>query len=137
MSRRRWKRPRRGGWRRARNWRGWRPRAPCPSPRTCSGGHGFTHAALPRRTPRLPPGGPRNQSGVTMSGACGRPLMQLGDAQAVGLGAVLDRFLAAGERLGDRLQRDALLGERVELLDLVGGPGLAMAFEAFGHDLSF
>src|SRR5690349_19852706 len=64
----------------------------------------------------------------------GRGLAQLGDGEAVGLGAVLHRFLAPRERLGDALQRLALLGEIVEGGDLLLLPGLAVALERFAHD---
>src|SRR3546814_86236 len=59
--------------------------------------------------------------------------VQLRDRQPVGLGARLHRFLAARQRLGNGLQRHALLGEHVQLLHLGGGPGLLVAFEAVLH----
>src|SRR3990167_10557570 len=55
--------------------------------------------------------------------------VQLGDRQSVGLGANFDRFLAARQRLGDRLQRHALLRKRVQLVDLGRRPRLFMALE--------
>src|SRR6476469_64655 len=60
---------------------------------------------------------------------------QFGDRQAVGLGAIPDRFLASGEGLGDGPDAHALAGEQVELLDFVLTPGLAMALELLsaGH----
>src|SRR5215203_613348 len=65
-----------------------------------------------------------------------RSLAKLGDVQPVGLRAILDRFLAALERLGDRLERHALLGQRVELLELVARPGLPMPLETLrSHEL--
>src|SRR5262249_14156138 len=62
-------------------------------------------------------------------------LAQLRNLQPVRFSPVLDRFLAAGERLGDGLEAHALGGELVELLNLVLSPGLAVAFEFFavGH----
>src|SRR5699024_118313 len=58
---------------------------------------------------------------------------QLGDADPVRLGPVADRFLRAGHRLGDRLQRHALAREQMELLDLLARPGLAVPLEPFRH----
>src|SRR5947199_6381063 len=60
-----------------------------------------------------------------------RRLAQLADRQPVGLGAVLDRFFAAGERLGNRPYAHAFAGEQVELLNLVLPPRLAVPFELF------
>src|SRR4029453_4577012 len=45
----------------------------------------------------------------------------------------LDRFLAAGQRLGDGAQAHALAGKQMELLDLVLPPRLAVAFESFSQ----
>src|SRR3546814_1380717 len=42
-------------------------------------------------------------------------------------------IFAARQRLGNGLQRHALLGEHVQLLHLGGGPGLLVAFEAVLH----
>src|SRR5690348_13803276 len=56
-------------------------------------------------------------------------LAQLHDAQPVRLGAVADRFLAAGQGLGDRADAHALAGELMELLDLVLPPRLAVPLE--------
>src|SRR5436189_5187473 len=61
----------------------------------------------------------------------------LADGDSVELGALLGRFLGAGERLGDLLEALALRGERPELGDLVGAPGLAVAFEFLAHALAF
>lgn len=64
----------------------------------------------------------------------GTPLLpQLRNLQPVQFRPVLDAFLAAGQGLGHLFERHALLREGVELLKLVAGPGLAVAFEAFGH----
>src|SRR3954471_2134412 len=62
-----------------------------------------------------------------------RALTQLRNLQPVRLGAVPDRFLAAGHRLGNALERHALAGEKVQLLDLVAGPGLPVPLEPFRH----
>ena len=64
------------------------------------------------------------------------PLPELADLELVGLGPDLDRFLAAGQGLGDGADRHALVGELVKLLDLVLLPRLAVAFEAFAHPQS-
>src|SRR4051812_42843871 len=58
---------------------------------------------------------------------------QFYDLQPVGLGAVLDRFLAAHERLGDGAQRHAFAGELVELLDPLLPPRLRVPLEPFRH----
>src|SRR3954466_12369796 len=57
-------------------------------------------------------------------------LSQFGDSEAVRLRSVLGGFLASLERLRYRLERHALFGERMELLDLVAGPGLPMPLES-------
>src|SRR4051812_5284182 len=62
--------------------------------------------------------------------------VKLGDRKSVELGPILDRFLAAGQRLGDRLKRYPFLGEGVEFLNLIGAPRLAVSFELFGHGTS-
>src|SRR3954470_24099905 len=58
---------------------------------------------------------------------------QLGDLQAVFLRPLLDRLLAARQRLGDRSERHALAREHVKLLDLVLPPRLPVALEPFTH----
>ena len=60
-------------------------------------------------------------------------LSQLAHLQPILLRPRLDRLLAAGQRLADRLQAHALAGEPVELLDLVAGPRLFVALEFLGH----
>jgi len=60
-------------------------------------------------------------------------LAELRDLDLVEPGAVLDRFLASRQRLGDRSQRHALGGELMQFLDLVLPPRLAVAFESLGH----
>ena len=60
---------------------------------------------------------------------------QLGDPDAVELRAVLDGFLAAGHCLGNRLQRHALLRERLHLFELFMGPRLAVPFKSLGHGI--
>src|SRR3546814_157017 len=59
--------------------------------------------------------------------------VQLRDREAVGLGADLNSFLAARQRLGDGFQRHALFRERMELVDLGRGPRLFVAFEPVLH----
>src|SRR3546814_4090741 len=68
---------------------------------------------------------------VTGVQTCALPIFR--DRQAIGLGANLHRFLAAGQRPGDRLQRHALLREHMQLVDLGRGPWLFVAFEAVLH----
>src|SRR5206468_6920909 len=63
-------------------------------------------------------------------------LPQLRDLQPVGLGAVLDRFLAPDERLGDRPHRHALARQRMQLLDFVLPPRLPVPLEPFAHSSS-
>src|SRR3546814_5882670 len=63
-------------------------------------------------------------------------LAQFGDLQAILLCAILDRFLATRERFGDRLERHPFFRQQVQLLHLVGSPGLAVAFEGFGAHAS-
>lgn len=75
----------------------------------------------------------RIESGSSSTQLGEESLPQLGDLDAVGLGAVLYRFLAAGEGLGDGFQRHALGGELVQLLNLVLPPRLTVAFETFAH----
>src|SRR5215212_5035426 len=60
-------------------------------------------------------------------------LPQLRDFEPVVLRALLDRFLAPRQRLGDRADRHALAGERVQLLDLVLPPRLPMPLEPLAH----
>src|SRR4051812_12340032 len=60
-------------------------------------------------------------------------LAQLRNLQPVRLGPVLDRLLAARQRLGDRLQRHPLAGEQMQLLNLVLPPGLPVPLELFRH----
>ena len=54
---------------------------------------------------------------------------QLAHLQPVRLGPRLDRFLAAGHRLGDSPQAYAFRRKAVEFLDFVAGPRLAVTFE--------
>src|SRR3546814_15719454 len=63
-------------------------------------------------------------------------LVQLLDRDAVGLGALLHRFLAAGQRLGDGFPCHALFRERVELVDLGRGPRRFVAFEPVLHAMT-
>src|SRR5215212_1272897 len=60
-------------------------------------------------------------------------LPQLRDLQPIVLRALLDRFLAPRQRLGDRADRHALACERVQLLDLVLPPRLPMPLEPLAH----
>jgi len=60
-------------------------------------------------------------------------LAQFGDFDMIVLRPRAHRFLAARQRPSDRLLPQALLGERVELGDLFGLPGLAVPFELLFH----
>src|SRR4029079_10745017 len=60
-------------------------------------------------------------------------LPQLRDLQPIVLGPLLHRFLAPSQRLGDRADRHALAGERMQLLDLVLPPRLPMPLEPLAH----
>src|SRR3546814_20143829 len=49
---------------------------------------------------------------------------------------ILVRFLATRELFGDRLERHPFFRQQVQLLHLVGSPGLAVAFDGFGAHAS-
>src|SRR3546814_4530971 len=105
-------------------------------PSTAASGRGRTPSAATRRRRRqvsLPPPS-RGRVGWDQSSTV--TLVQLRDRQAIGLGANLHRFLAAGQRPGDRLQRHALLREHMQLVDLGRGPWLFVAFEAVLHAMT-
>src|SRR3954447_17998343 len=96
--------------------------ATIPGSRKCSPMRRSGSGSRPRpRKRNAPPPPPR------------RRLAQLDDLQPVGLGAVPDRLLAPRQRLGDRPHRHALAGKRVQLLDLVLPPRLAVPFKMFAH----
>src|SRR3546814_4599105 len=60
---------------------------------------------------------------------------QLGDAQLVELRPILDRFFAAGQRLGDGFKGHALFCQRVQLLKLFAGPRLPVRSEEHTSEL--
>lgn len=81
------------------------------------------------------PAPPRKSAVATRPSTLRSALPQLHDPQPIRLGAVADGFLASGQRAGDGAHAHALVGELVELADLVLPPGLAVALEpvAGGH----
>ncbi len=56
------------------------------------------------------------------------------DFELVGLGALFDRFLAAGQCFGDGLEGHPFFRKGMEFLDFFAGPGLLMAFKMIFHE---
>lgn len=77
--------------------------------------------------------GPKLVQGLQLIAAPAAPLPHLRNLQLVDLRPHLDRFLAAGHRLADGFQAHALGRQQVQLLHLIGRPGLPVAFEVPGQ----